>query len=242
MRSRIRRKPSGSMAVAFMALLIALGGTAYALPGSNVVSSGDIINGAVRTQDIRNSTVRGGDVRNNTLTGNDINESSLGSVPRANAANSANSANFAGAASIAGAAFNSATVNQIDPADLVVLTEGESETLATRGPVTVTLSCADANANNLGEALVTFTTTEGSATPGNQTLASIIFTPVTFSPAAPFPQAIGEAALSVPTSITRPNDETSWGNLLVAGGATAQAQAGLAGGLGTCIGAMGLVD
>ena len=108
MRRISRRMPTPSMAVAFIALLAALGGTAAALPGSNTVTSGDIKRGAVgtsdiknnsvRSGDIRNSTVRGRDVRNNTLTGADINESSLGIVPSANAANAANVANVANSA------------------------------------------------------------------------------------------------------------------------------------------------
>jgi hypothetical protein len=93
------------MAVAFIALLAALSGTAVALPGKNTVDSGDIKNGQVKTKDIRNNAVttkkvknnnlRSNDVRNNTLTGNDINEGSLGQVPSANIANSANTANTA---------------------------------------------------------------------------------------------------------------------------------------------------
>ena len=106
MRRALRKLPSPSMAVAFVALLVALGGTAIALPGSNTVTSGDLVNGQVKTQDIRNSTVRGRDIRtgtvtgsdvaNNGLTGTDVNEGSLGTVPRANAANAANVAGFAG--------------------------------------------------------------------------------------------------------------------------------------------------
>jgi hypothetical protein len=96
------------MAVAFVALLAALGGTAVALPGSNNVTSGDIKRGAVgssdlrnnsaSTTDIRNNTIRGGDVRTNSLTGSDINEGSLGTVPSANTANSANTASSASSA------------------------------------------------------------------------------------------------------------------------------------------------
>ena len=185
--------------------------------------------------------MRGGDVRNNTLTGNDINESSLGLVPRSNVANAAN---FAGAASVAGAAINSATTNQIDPATLVSLTEGQSQTLATRGPVTVTLACADADADNLGEATLTFSTTEGSATPGNFTLVGFTFTLVPIAPGAPFAFPIAEGGFDSATSIARPSnsDEYSWGHFSVAGGAAAQQQGGVAAGLGTCIGAVGLVD
>ena len=111
MRKRLAKLPSPAMAVAFVALIAALTGTAVALPGSNTVTSGDIKRGAVgtsdirnnsvRSGDIRNSTVRGRDVRNNTLTGADINESSLGTVPSASAANAAN---FANASVISGTA------------------------------------------------------------------------------------------------------------------------------------------
>jgi hypothetical protein len=84
------------MVVALVALVAALAGTAVALPGSNPVTSGDIRNGALKTQDIANSTVRGRDVRNNTVTGSDVNESSLGRVPSAATAGAANTANIAG--------------------------------------------------------------------------------------------------------------------------------------------------
>ena len=96
------------MAVAFIALLAALGGTAVALPGKNGVKKDDIAKGAVNTTDIANNTIRGGDVRTstlrgsdvgaNTLTGSDINEASLGTVQSANTANSAGTAGRAGSA------------------------------------------------------------------------------------------------------------------------------------------------
>ena len=96
--------PTPAMAVAFTALLIALSGTAIALPGTNTVDSGDIRTGGVKTRDlgrnavtspkVRNSSLRGGDVRNETLTGLDIDESTLGKVPSAGAADSATTANW----------------------------------------------------------------------------------------------------------------------------------------------------
>jgi hypothetical protein len=114
MRRVLSRKPSPAMAVAFIALLAALSGSAIALPGKNTVDSGDIKKNAVRTQDIRNGNVttkdvknnnlRSIDIRNNTLTGNDINEGSLGQVPSANSANTANTANSANSAGTANVA------------------------------------------------------------------------------------------------------------------------------------------
>ncbi|HEX5896805.1 MAG TPA: hypothetical protein VFY47_10805 [Thermoleophilaceae bacterium] len=99
MRDFLARRPSPAMAVAFVALLAALSGTAIALPGTNSVDSGDIKNNQVRSKDIRNNNVRGRDVRTSTLngtdvldeslTGADINESTLGTVPSATTATSA---------------------------------------------------------------------------------------------------------------------------------------------------------
>jgi hypothetical protein len=110
---RFFRRPSPAMAVAFIALLAALSGTAVALPGKNTVDSGDLKRGAVKAGDIgrnavtgpkiRNGSVGSADVRNDGLTGTDINEGTLGQVPSANTANSATTANSANTA-------NSATV------------------------------------------------------------------------------------------------------------------------------------
>jgi len=101
MRRSTSRRPSPAMAVAFVALLAALSGTAVALPGRNTVDSGDIRNGQVKGKDvgrnavtgrkIKNGAVGGADVRNDGLTGTDINEGTLGQVPSAAAAGVANS-------------------------------------------------------------------------------------------------------------------------------------------------------
>ena len=113
MRKLLASRPSPAMAVAFVALLAALSGTAIALPGTNSVDSGDIVNGQVKAKDIgknavngkkvkngslgsadvKNGSLTGTDIKDNSLTGSDINESTLGQVPSANTANSANSAN-----------------------------------------------------------------------------------------------------------------------------------------------------
>jgi hypothetical protein len=102
------RPPSPAMAVAFIALLAAISGTAVALPGRNTVDSGDIKKGAVKTADIAKNAIRGAnvgdgslsgaDVKDESLTGADILESSLGTVSRADTANSASTANSANTA------------------------------------------------------------------------------------------------------------------------------------------------
>jgi len=112
-RFSLKRLPSPAMAVAFIALLATLSGTAIALPGKNTVDSGDIKKGAVRGKDIRKNAVTGkkvknnsltgsdvksltgGDVNDNSLGGNDVDETSLAKVPSAAAADTAQSAGSA---------------------------------------------------------------------------------------------------------------------------------------------------
>jgi hypothetical protein len=85
------------MAVAFLALVLALGGTSYAvtrLP-ANSVGSKQLKAGAVARPDIKNDAVNGAKVAKDALGGEDINEASLGQVPSALAAGSAGSAGHA---------------------------------------------------------------------------------------------------------------------------------------------------
>ncbi len=123
-----KRLPSPSMAVAFIALLAALGGTAVALPGGNSVKKDDIAAGAVNSSDIRNNTVLGRDVRTstlrgsdvgaNTITGSDVNEGSLGKVPSATSADNAGSAGNASTAGFATSAGNAGTTDGLSLAKI----------------------------------------------------------------------------------------------------------------------------
>lgn len=73
--------------VGYVALFFALSASAYALPGTNTVDSGDIINGQVKSPDIGagqvgradlgTDSVNSAKVAANSLTGQDINELSL---------------------------------------------------------------------------------------------------------------------------------------------------------------------
>jgi hypothetical protein len=123
---RIPGRPSPAMAVAFIALLAALSGTAVALPGKNTVDSGDIKKGAVKRADIArnavngskvgNGSLTGADIRDESLAGADINESSLGQVPSANTANTANTAT---SATSAATSANADKLDGRDPAELL---------------------------------------------------------------------------------------------------------------------------
>jgi hypothetical protein len=169
------RRPSPAMAVAFIALLAALSGTAIALPGKNTVDSGDLKKNAVKASDIarnavtgpkiRNGAVNGGKVQDNSLTGADINESTLGQVPsadRANAANSANTANTANSANTANRANSAADADTVvKSGGFKALSEGESTTLFSRGPLSVVARCSASAANTLAETFIA-TSVDGS--------------------------------------------------------------------------------
>jgi hypothetical protein len=114
--SRImKRRPSPAMVVAFIALGVALAGTANALPGKNRVRKDDIARAAVRTQHIYKNAVRTKHIRarnvtrskiarrainselvgQDALTGENIVESSLSTVPNASKVNSRSVAKIA---------------------------------------------------------------------------------------------------------------------------------------------------
>jgi hypothetical protein len=69
--------PSPAMVVAVVALIMSLGGSAYAL----VITGKSIKNGTVTTKDIRNHSLSGLDMRRDGVGGGAIKESSLGAVP-----------------------------------------------------------------------------------------------------------------------------------------------------------------
>src|ERR1700761_5829823 len=66
----IKRRPSGAMVVALVALVAALGGTAYAA-------------GQINGNSIQKQSIGGGKLKKHTLTGYQINSSKLGEVPLA---------------------------------------------------------------------------------------------------------------------------------------------------------------
>jgi hypothetical protein len=150
----VSRRPSSAMAVAFVALVAALSGTAIALPGKNTVDSGDIKNGQVKTKDIgrnavtgvrvRNGALTGADARNNSLTGADINESSLGPVPSANAAaNAGNAASAANADKLDGKDSSNFVSTDAMRSFFHRLSAGQTVTLLQHGTITIEAECLD---------------------------------------------------------------------------------------------------
>ena len=85
---RICRRPSPAMVVGLIALIVAMAPTAGALTGTDIVSSNDIINGAVKKQDAGQDSIGGSEAREDNdsgggFTGNQINEATLDPVPQA---------------------------------------------------------------------------------------------------------------------------------------------------------------
>jgi hypothetical protein len=74
-----RLVPSPAMVVALVALVMSLGGSAYAL----VITGKSIRNNTVTGKDIRQRSLRGNDIRRDSVGGGSIKESSLGDVPHA---------------------------------------------------------------------------------------------------------------------------------------------------------------
>lgn len=92
--------------VAYLALVVAMGGTSYAatqLP-ANSVGNSQLKADAVRGPKVKEGSLNGSDLKDNSLTGVDIDESSLGFVPGAfNAFNAANATNAQNATNAANA-------------------------------------------------------------------------------------------------------------------------------------------
>jgi hypothetical protein len=94
------------MVVACIALVLALGGTSYAVvkPGKNSVGKQQLRKAAVVNSKINDNAVNSRTVLDNSLTGSDINEARLGEVPLAAHAATADRATSADLATAAGRA------------------------------------------------------------------------------------------------------------------------------------------
>lgn len=148
MKKTFRRRPSASMVVAMLALVIGASGTA--------VASGNLVNG---DKLIKKHSLSGNRLVNHAITRQQINFSRLGTVP------SANDANFAKAAATATTAGNANTVGGLAPSafeassntvrsGLVGLQMGATTTLATFGPFTLTLKCINSGGQPESQILV----------------------------------------------------------------------------------------
>ena len=81
----IRRHLSFANVISLIALMVALGGAAYAVKVApkNSVKSKSVKNESLKGKDIKDGKLTGADVKGNSLAGSDIDEGSLAKVPRA---------------------------------------------------------------------------------------------------------------------------------------------------------------
>jgi hypothetical protein len=94
--SRLRRMPSPAMVVAFIALAVALGGTAWA-----AVNGASIKRNSIPGNRLKKKTVTGNRIKTDTLGTTQIAESRLGKVPKARRADLASNASRLGGAKAA---------------------------------------------------------------------------------------------------------------------------------------------
>ena len=142
-----RRRPSASMVVAIIALVLAASGTA--------IAAGKLVNG---DKLIKKGTLSGNRLRRHTLTGTQINLKKLGTVPSAkNAANATNATNATNAinattagnaAQLGGQPASSflASSSRIGTNGIVkaaATSAGTTTTLFTVGPFTIKMTCTN---------------------------------------------------------------------------------------------------
>jgi hypothetical protein len=146
-------RPSPAMAVALLALIVALSGSAYA---ATKIGTKQIKAGAVTAKKIRTGAVTAGKIRPgavstekiapNAVTGEQVLESSLGTVPRAEAAARADLAASAEKALSAESAQSAQTAEEFSryfTTGVVTLSKGEETLLASIGPFAISGVCED---------------------------------------------------------------------------------------------------
>jgi hypothetical protein len=78
-RSKRHRRLTPSLVLSVGALFLALSGAAVALPGTDTVDSGDIVDNTVKSEDIKNDKVKTADLQDEGVTKDDLGPGSVGS-------------------------------------------------------------------------------------------------------------------------------------------------------------------
>lgn len=148
-------RPTPAMLVAVVALVMAMGGTAYAL----VITGANVKNNSLTGADIRD--VKGGDVRNYSLSGKDIAKDSLGRVPIKEERLDASKIGKVPAATQSDG-FAGVTAKRYEA---FTLDSGGTRELLRQGPLVFTARCREAGGNQIAEVIVQ-TTANGAAVDG----------------------------------------------------------------------------
>ena len=125
---RIKR-PSPAFFLAFLALLVALGGVASALPGKNSVDKNDIKKNAVSSSDIKKQAVKSSDLKNNGIKGKDLKDEAVKTDKLGDGSVTSSKTSFYGVSALENV---SAAASQVAAPEV---------TLLTRGPFTIYGKC-----------------------------------------------------------------------------------------------------
>ncbi len=150
MRQLGRRKPSAAMVVAIIALVVAASGTALA---ADKLVSGDSL--------IKRNSLSGNRLRNATVTGKQIKLSSLGQVPSAKHATNADELGGHPASTFEQGA------STVVHSGLVTASGGQTVTLGTFGPFTVSLQCNDDGGGTFDSEVTVNSSSSNSEVAGN---------------------------------------------------------------------------
>ena len=134
-----RRRPSGALVVAIIALVVAASGSAFA---AGTMVSGDSL--------IKKNSLSGNRLRHRSVTGQEIKLSSLGQVPSAK-----NAAELGGhpASAFMLASGGSGGSGDVTRSGLVTASGGQTVKVASFGPFTVNLVCTDDGTGSFDAAL-----------------------------------------------------------------------------------------
>lgn len=150
MKSALLRRPSASMVVAMIALVMAASGTAVA---AGRLVSGDNV--------IKRGSLSGNRLRNHTITGSELNMKELGTVPRAATAINANELGGLAPSAFLSSSSLIGTQGIVSSSGSI---NGTTVALFVTGPFTVTMTCTKSSEGDVSLAL------EGSSSEPNSVI------------------------------------------------------------------------
>jgi hypothetical protein len=186
MRQLTRRRPSAAMVVAIVALVVAASGTAMA--ASRLVDGDSLI---------KKHSLSGDRLRNASVTGKQIKLSALGQVPSAKTAADAHALGGHPASAFALAATSTGIRS-----GLVTANGGQTVTLASFGPFTVSLKCNDDGGGTFDAEIDVTSTSSNSEVFGSQLTAG---TPQQIDDAGPDSQFSESSGTSLQDFVAAPD-------------------------------------
>lgn len=188
MRHLGRRRPSAALVISILALVVAASGTALA---AGQLVSGDSL--------IKRHSLSGDRLRNGTVTGKEIKLNSLGQVPHAKMA--ADAMDLGGHPASAYALASGSGPSGVH-SGLITATGGQTVTLGSFGPFTVSLQCNDDGGGTFDAAIMVTSSTSNSEVFGSALTAG---TPQQIDDAGPDSQFQDNAGGTFEDFVAPPN-------------------------------------